>query len=347
MHFFAAFFFSLFAVTSAVAQDNTQGKIVTIGTGAITGVYYPAGGAICRLLNKDRKQHAIRCFVESTGGSIYNLNALRAHDLDVGIVQSDWQHSAYRGEGVFANGPAFKELRSLFSLHSEMFTVAISKKSGIRKLADLKGKRVNIGDPGSGMRATMDDIMNEFGWTKRSFASATELKPTEAAQALCSGKIDAMVFTAGHPNGLVQEITSNCDAQLLTVEGKEIDTLIAKHSYYTPTVIPGKMYKSNIETIQTFGVQATVVTRDDVNETTAYQLTRAVFENFDAMRSLHFVFATLDKKRMATTGLTAPLHPGAARYYQEAGIMIEDPLEASAHGGGTTATKTTSGIEEY
>ena len=348
MRIFAKIFLSVLLALPAMAQDQAQGKIVTIGTGAITGVYYPAGGAICRLLNKDRKQHGIRCFVESTGGSIYNLNALRAEDIDFGIVQSDWQHSAYRGEGVFAGGPPLKELRSLFSLHSEMFTVAVNKKSDIHKLSDLKNKRVNIGDPGSGMRATMDDIMQEMGWTKRSFAQATEMKPTEAAQALCSGKIDAMVFTAGHPNGLVQEITGNCNAQLLPVTGREIDGLLAKRSYYTPTMIPGKMYKSNPDSVHTFGVKATLVTRDDVDEDVVYQLTRAVFDNFDTMRSLHFVFATLDKNRMATSGLTAPLHPGAARYYKEAGIMVEDPLEAAAQDSSMpTATTHTSGAEEY
>ena len=328
---FFALLCAIFFAAGAIAQEaaSAKEKIITIGTGAVTGVYYPAGGAICRLLNAGRKQHNIRCFVESTGGSIYNINALRSGDLDIGIVQSDWQYSAYRGEGVFADGPPFKTLRSLFSLHSEMFTVAVGKKSGIHKLSELKGKRVNIGDPGSGMRATMDDLMNEFGWTKRSFAEAAELKPTEAAQALCSGKLDAMVFTAGHPNGLVQEITSNCDARLLAVEGKEIKDLLNTHSYYAPTVIPGKMYKTNPDDVPTFGVRATVVTRSDVDDEVIYQLTKAVFENFETLRSLHFVFATLDKARMVSSGLSAPLHPGAARYFHEAGLLKEDPVEAS------------------
>jgi TRAP transporter TAXI family solute receptor len=199
----------------AHAQDN----IITIGTGSVTGVYYPAGGAICRLINRGRKEHGIRCFVESTGGSIYNIRALRDGEISFGIVQSDWQYNAYRGEGIFADGPPFRSLRSVFSLHSEMFTVAVAKDSGIKTFADLKGKRVNIGDAGSGMREIMQNLMELHSWSKRSFASASELKPTDAAKQLCDGKLDAMVFAAGHPNGLIQELTTNCGAHIIPVEG--------------------------------------------------------------------------------------------------------------------------------
>lgn len=305
-------------------------KIISIGTGSITGVYYPAGGALCRLLNRDRKVHGVRCFVESTGGSIYNIHALRDGEIDFGIAQSDWQYSAYRGEGLFADGPPFRDLRSIFSLHSEMFTLVVGKDSNIRKFADLKGKRVNIGDRGSGMRATMQELMEEFRWTKHSFTRATEMKPNDAAQALCAGKIDAMVFTAGHPNGLVQEVTANCDAVLVPVEGKEVDRILANHAYYAHTVIPGSMYKNNAQETPTFGVKATLVTTAKMDNDAVYRLTKAVFDNLDTMKTLHFVFARLEKERMISAGLTAPLHPGAVRYYREAGLLKEDPPEVAA-----------------
>lgn len=311
---------SLFGTAPASANE----RIVTIGTGSITGVYYPAGGAICRLVNRARKEHGIRCFVESTGGSIYNLHALRDGEVNFGIVQSDWQYAAYRGEGVFADGPAYKDLRSVFSLHSEMFTVAVGKDSGITSFADLKGKRVNLGDRGSGMRAIMQELMEKKGWNSRSFASAGDLKPDVAAKALCDGSIDAMVFAAGHPNGLIQEITANCGARLVPVEGSEVDSLLKDNPYYARTSIPGGMYTGNPQNTSTFGVKATLVTTAAMDEQIVYQMTKAVFDNFDSFKTLHFVFATLDRDRMVSAGLVAPVHPGAMRYYREAGLIKAD-----------------------
>lgn len=304
---------------TARADDN----IVTIATGSERGAYYPAGGAICRLINRGRKEHGIRCYAESTVGSIYNIHALRDGENDFAVVQSDWQYNAYTGRGMFADGPPFKDLRSVFSLHSEMFTLAARKGSGIKRFTDLKGKRVNLGDRGSGMRAIMQELMEVEGWTRASFATTSELKPADAAKALCDGKVDAMVFTAGHPNGLIQEITSDCGATLIPVEGPEIEALLKENPYYARTAIPGGMYKNNLQNTPTFGVRATLVTSAEEDEEAVYQLTKAVFENFDSFKTLHFVFATLDKERMVYSGLTAPLHPGAIRYYREAGLLNE------------------------
>lgn len=304
-----------------VFPAQAASRPITIGTGAVTGVYYPAGGAICRLLNTNRKEHGIRCFVESTGGSIYNLNSLRDRDLDFGIVQSDWQYNAYKGKGLFAHGPAFTKLRSVFSLHSEMFTVVVRADSKIAKFDDLPNHRVSIGNPGSGMRAIMDELMDIKGWSKASFKEVKELKPNEQVEALCSNKIDAMVFAAGHPNGLIQEVTSLCDARIVPVDGKAVETLLGSHPYYALTTIPGGMYRGNGTDIPTFGIKATLVTTSDMDAETVYQLTKSVFDNFDSFKTLHFVFATLDKERMVSAGLTAPLHEGAVRYYKEVGLL--------------------------
>ena len=321
--------FAAFALVAIAPSSHAQENIITIGTGSVTGVYYPAGGAICRLINRARKEHGIRCFVESTGGSIYNLRALRDGEISFGIVQSDWQYNAYRGEGAFADGPPFRDLRSVFSLHSEMFTVAVSKDSGIKNFEGLKGKRVNIGDAGSGMRDIMQNLMDANGWTKANFAEVSELKPAEATQALCAGKLDAMVFAAGHPNGLIQEITSTCGAKLIAVEGKEVDQLITKNPYYARTAIPGGMYPGNTQNTPTFGVKATLVTTADADEETVYQLAKSVFDNFDSFKTLHFVFATLDKERMVTAGLVAPIHPGALRYFREVGLLKDEGKQVS------------------
>lgn len=321
LRLFFAIAAALFVGFSFGAGAQAQERIITIGTGSVTGVYYPAGGAICRLVNRARKEHGVRCFVESTGGSIYNIHALRDGEVDFGIIQSDWQYAAYRGQGAFADGPPFKDLRSVFSLHSEMFTVAVAKDSGITNFGQLKGKRVNLGDRGSGMRAIMQELMESRGWTSHSFASATADKPDAAARALCEGKVDAMVFAAGHPNGLIQEITANCGAKLIPVEGKEVDKLLADNPYYARTAIPGGMYAGNPQNTPTFGVKATLVTNAAMDEEIVYQVTKAVFDNFDSFKTLHFVFATLDKDRMVSSGLVAPVHPGAMRYYKEAGLV--------------------------
>lgn len=300
---------------------NAADKFITIGTGGVTGVYYPAGGAICRLVNRGRKEHGIRCSVESTGGSVYNLNALRAHELDVAVAQSDWQYHAYNGTGAFAEQGANKKLRALFSLHNEPFTVVARRDSGVEKFDDIKGKRVNIGNPGSGMRATMEVIMQKKGWTPADFSQATELKASEQAQALCDNKIDIMIYAAGHPNGAIQEVTTSCEAKIVSVDGKDIDDLLKDNPYYAYTSIPGGMYSGNPNDIKTFGVKATFVTSEDVPDDVIYEVVKAVFDNFDNFKTLHPVFSTLEPSRMVKEGNTAPLHEGALRYYKEKGML--------------------------
>jgi TRAP transporter TAXI family solute receptor len=309
---------------SASVPSWADDKIMTIGTGSVNGVYYPAGGAICRLVNRNGKEHGVHCFAESTAGSVNNIQALRDGEINFAIVQSDWQYKAYYGKDIFADQPPYSDLRSVFSLHSEMFTVAVSKRSGIHSFAELKGKRVNIGDGGSGIREIMSSLMEVYHWKNSVFASTEELKPADAARALCAGKIDAMVFAIGHPNGLIQDITATCGARLVAVDGPQVDKLIADNPYYAHAVIPGGMYRGNPEAIPTFGVKATLITSAATDEETVYQLTKAVFDNFDNFKTLHFVFADLDRERMVSAGLIAPLHPGALRYYREIGLIKDN-----------------------
>jgi uncharacterized protein len=295
---------------------------ITIGTGGVTGVYYPTGGAICRLVNKDRKAHGIRCSVESTGGSVYNINTIREGELDMGIVQSDVQYKALKGEGEeFQSQGPFTDLRSLFSVHAEPFTVVARDDSGIKTFDDLKGKRVNVGNPGSGQRSTMEVVMERKGWTMSDFALASELKSAEQAQALADNKIDAIVFTVGHPSGSIQEATTTTDAHLVPVNGPEIDALVKEFPYYSKAVIPGGMYRGSPDDVETFGVRATFVTSANAPEDVVYQVVKAVFENFDDFKKLHPAFENLKKEEMVTEALSAPLHPGAEKYYKEAGLM--------------------------
>ena len=303
---------------AATAQDQT---FISIGTGGVTGVYYPTGGAICRMLGPTRKEHGIRCGVESTGGSVFNINAIRAGELEFGVAQSDWQFHAYNGTSRFEEQGPFEELRAVFSVHPEPFTVVARADAGIETFEDLKGKRVNVGNPGSGQRGTMEVLMEAMGWTMDDFALASELQAAEQSQALCDNNIDAMIYTVGHPSGSIQEATTACDSVLVDVQNEATERLVAENSFYRTAVIPGGMYRGNDEDTTTFGVGATFVTSTAVPDEVVYQVVKAVFENMDTFRGLHPAFANLDPKQMANDGLSAPLHPGAERYFREAGLL--------------------------
>ena len=297
-----------------------QQQFISIGTGGVTGVYYPTGGAICRLVNKTRKEHGIRCAVESTGGSVYNINTIKAGELEFGVAQSDWQHHAYNGTSKFADNP-FPEVRAMFSVHPEPFTLLVRGDSGIDSFEGLKGKRVNVGNPGSGQRATMEVVMEAFGMTMDDFALATEYKGSEMAKQICDDNIDAMIYTIGHPAAAIKEATTTCDVKLVSVTGDAIDGLVADNPYYRVATIPGGMYAGNDADTTTFGVGATFVTSADIPEDVAYIVAKSVMENLDDFRGLHPAFANLDAKQMINDGLSAPLHPGAEKAYKELGLM--------------------------
>ncbi|MGI9402669.1 MAG: TAXI family TRAP transporter solute-binding subunit [Rhizobiaceae bacterium] len=313
----AALLASAAMVGQSMAQDQ---KFISIGTGGVTGVYYPTGGAICRLVNKDRKEHGLRCSAESTGGSIYNINTVRAGELEFGVAQSDWQYHAYNGTSKFEDAGKFDDLRAVFSVHPEPVTVIASDDSGIKTLTDAKGKRMNIGNPGSGTRGTWEVIEEALGWDRSDLKLAAEMKSAETGQAVCDGKIDAYFWLVGHPSALTQESLASCDAHLVNVEGPEIDKLVEDNSFYRKATIPAGMY-NNDEDVQTFGVGATFVTSAEVPEETVYVVVKAVFENFDQFKKLHPAFANLKPEEMIRDSLSAPLHDGAVKYYKEKGWM--------------------------
>ena len=296
-----------------------QQKFVTIGTGGVTGVYYAAGGAICRLLNKDRKSHGIRCSVESTGGSAYNVNALRGGDLDFGMVQSDVQYNSSKGLGAFEKDGAFKELRAVFSVHPEPFTVVARPEANIKTFEDFKGKRFNIGNPGSGTRVSMDELLKEMGWTPGDFSLASELKPDEHGPALCDNKIDGFFYAVGHPSANIQDPVTTCGAKLVSLTGPAVDKLVAEKPYYAKATIAGGLYQGIPNPTETYGVLATLVTSSKTSEETVYQLVKAVFDNFDEFKRLHPAFANVDPAKMVKDGLSVPLHEGALKYYKEKG----------------------------
>lgn len=307
------------ATVAMMAPAAYADEFITIGTGGVTGVYYPTGGAICRLVNKGRRDHGVRCSVESTGGSVYNINTIREGELEFGVAQSDWQYHAFNGSSRFEDVGAFESLRAVFSVHPEPFTVVARADSGITNIMDLAGKRVNIGNPGSGQRGTMEVLMEALGWTTDDFALATELKAAEQSAALCDNQIDAMVYTVGHPSGSIQEATTACDSVLVEVSGEAVEALVEANSFYRTATIPGGMYRGNDDDTMTFGVGATFVSSSDVSEDVVYTLVSSVFENIDDFKGLHPAFANLVPEEMVSAGLSAPLHDGAAKYYREQG----------------------------
>jgi len=302
----------------SLAEAVLAAQFVSIGTGGVTGVYYPTGGAICRLVNKDRKEHGIRCSAESTGGSIYNINTIRAGELEFGVAQSDWQFHAYNGTSKFKDAGAYKKLRAVFSVHPEPVTVIARDDSRVQNITDLKGKRLNIGNPGSGTRGTWEVLEEALGWSRNDLRLAAEMKSAETGQAVCDDKIDAYFWLVGHPSALTQESLASCAAHLVNVTGPAIDNLVAKNSYYRKAIIPAGMY-NNKSDIKTFGVGATFVSSSDVSDKVVYTIVKAVFDNFAQFKKLHPAFANLKEKEMITESISAPLHNGALKYYKERG----------------------------
>ena len=306
------------AASLALPEAFAQQKFLTIGTGGVTGVYYAAGGAICRLVNKDRAKHGIRCSVESTGGSVFNVNTIKAGELDLGVAQSDVQYNAFNGDGQF-KGQAFGDLRAVMSLHPEPFTVLTRKEANAKSFNDMKGKKFNVGNPGSGTRASLEELIAAMNWKMSDFALASELKADEHGPALCDGKIDGFFYGVGHPSANIQDPTTSCGAKLASITGPAVDKLVASKPYYAKVAIPGGMYPGNPEPTQTYGVLATLVSSSKVPADTVYAVVKAVFDNFDEFKKLHPALANLKPEDMVKNGLSAPLHEGAARYYKEKG----------------------------
>jgi TRAP transporter TAXI family solute receptor len=309
------------------ADSNAQGKkrFISIGTGGPTGVYFQVGNAVCRLVHKEAaegrkkgRKHGIRCAAPSSGGSNYNIGQIKEGEFDFGVAQSDWQFHAYNGSSAWKD-KQFKKLRAVFSVHPEPLHIIVGGNSGIDGWDDLKGKRVNIGNAGSGQRGTMDYLMKEYGWNKSTFKLATELTSTEQSKALCDGKIDAFIYTVGVPNAGVSVATDGCGAKIVNFNNSLARKLVDARSYYAWATIPKGTYKTTTADVTTFGVMATFVTSADVPNKTVYEVTRAVMENIDDFRKLHPAFRNLDPKKMISDGLSAPLHPGALQYYKEKG----------------------------
>ena len=310
--------FLIFAAPGGgVAEEQ---RPIFIGAASPTGVYHAVGGAVCRQINKSRRKHGVYCFVETTNGSIDNLQALRAGEFEFGVVQSDWQSRAYHGTGIFEDYGPFKNLRAVFAVHSESFILLARKDAGIKSFADLRGKRVNVGPAGSAGRATMDILIDAFGFSASDFTLSFGAHGHHVARALCNGRLDAIVYFLGHPNEDVDSATALCGAVLVEISGDPVTKLMEDNPFYREAVIPGGLYPGNPVDVKTFGAVATVVTVAETPDDVVRKMVRAVFNNIESFRELHPAFVLLEKQDMAAAEMGAPLHPAAADYYKNEGM---------------------------
>jgi len=302
------------------AQASDDQETVTIATGRVGGLYHPVGGAICKLADENLAEHGVSCTVDITGGSIPNIKDLRKGNVDLALVQSDLQQDAFAGRGPFEHLGPFENLRSMFALYVEHFTIVARDDKDIETFEDLKGKRVYVGGTASSRRDAMDVLMDAHGWTGEEVTGVSEFEGANLAEALCDDEFDAFVYTIGHPNPTVREATALCDAKLVKVSGSIIEKLNRENPFYVGSVIPGRTYKNNPRDVQTLGVVATLVTTAKVPPDVIYQITKAYFENLELLQALSPLFLSLTKEQMVATGLAAPIHEGALKYFSEVGL---------------------------
>lgn len=306
---------------AAVTEAQAKTTFITIGTGGITGVYYPTGGAIAKIVNAKKDTYNIRATVESTGASVFNINAIMAGDLEFGIAQADRQYQAYNGLSEWEGKPQ-KDLRAVFALAPEAVTFVAAEDSGIKSLADAKGKVVNLGNPGSGNRQNAIDVLEAAGINIDKDIKAESIKAADAPRMVQDGRLDGFFYTVGHPNGNIKEATAG-KRKCRIVSIPDIKAVAEKFPYYSLATIDMSQYPEATnakEEVKTVGMLATFVTSAKVPDDVVYAVTKEIFENLDEFKTLHPALAGLTREGMLE-GLTAPLHPGAAKYYKEAGLL--------------------------
>lgn len=306
---------SLITILSTQAFSS---EFITIGTGSVTGTYYPTGGAICRLVNQYKKDSKIRCSVESTDGSLYNLNSINNKDIDFGIVQSDILYQTQKEEKNTKDD--YSKLKSVMAIYPELLTLVTRKDANINSLIDLKDKRINLGNSGSGNESTALTLFNEINIEKSDLKLAGTFSASEMPDALKENKIDGYFYMVGHPTTNIKDAANSISVKIVSIENTILDSLIKKYPYYAKGTIQADTYKGQKEEIITFGVKAVLVTNENVSEKVVYSLVKAILENFDEFKKLHPAYSNITKESLLE-GLSAPLHDGAKRYYKEIGLI--------------------------
>ncbi|CCO08373.1 TAXI family TRAP transporter solute-binding subunit [Desulforamulus hydrothermalis] len=294
------------------AAEKTEKKFINIATGGTAGVYYPLGGAIAEILNKNLP--GVNATAQSTGASVANINLLTQGSVQLAFVQNDIAYYAANGTEMFKDKKV-EGLRCLAAVYPETVQIVTLDKTGIKSIADLKGKRVAVGAAGSSVTANAQHVLESYGIT---FA---DIKPqylsfSEAANGLKDGNIDAAFVTAGFPTAAIQDISAQHKVVLLSVADDKAEQLTKKYPFYTKVVIPAGTYPNQDKDVTSLGAKAMLVVSDKMDEQTAYDITKAVFTHLDQLQAAHNVGKHISKDT-AKEGISIPMHPGAEKFFNE------------------------------
>jgi len=312
---------ALFAAQAASAADikppASMDKFLAMGSGAKAGVFHPVGQGICEIINKDRMAHRLRCLNYETGGAVYNMQAVSFGTLQLGITRSDLSYQAFTGTGAFEAEPAIEDMRAVATLYSVPVAVIAKRSLGLNSVADIKGKRFNIGNDGSGKRELSNFIMRFMGWTRADFAATTEHDTGPMVRAFCDGEIDVLVEGLGNPAKLYADLAEKCDGMFLPFPTETVEKLKADYPYYADMAIPGGIYAETPDNVASFGYRALLVASKKVHPDAIYQVVHSLIGNLSELHAKHPSLDTLTPQAMANFGIFIPLHDGAARYYKE------------------------------
>lgn len=314
-------FLSLLFITLGISSNAQEfsGRKMVISAGNVTGVYYPTAGAICREINLN-KNDDISCFVRASNGSFQALSELQSDKSNLAIVQSDIANDAFNNTRLFAKSKPFADLRAILSLYDDAFTIVTKKDSKINKLDDIKNTKVSYGHSGSGTYSMLNAVMKVKNWHITDFVSIVPISPSDQAEALCRGEIDAVLFSVAHPNGAIKEIFNNCDAKIISLSDEEINQIIKSNDYYKKATIDASIYNTS-ENIESFSSKAGLFATTKLSNAAAYNLARRVATNIQALRDSHPVLKKLEASDLPKIEGNIPMHPGAKKYYIEAGLL--------------------------
>ncbi len=293
-----------------------SGRNLILATGGTSGTYYPYGGAMAQIFNT--KVQDMNVTAQSTGASSENLRLVGKDEADLAIVQNDVMDYAFNGTKLF-QGQQIKGISTIATLYREVVQIAVNPDAKINTIAEMKGKKISVGDAGSGVEANAMQILAAAGLTFDDLKTS-HLSFKESGNAYQDKQLDGFFVTAGIPNAAIQEITALQKIKMLSLDAAAVDKLVKEYPFYTPYVIKKEIYKGMTADAQTVAVKATLIVRDDLDEAVVYSLTKALFENKDALAKAHAKGAELDINE-AVKGVSVPLHPGAKKYYVEKGII--------------------------
>ena len=306
---------------AAIIDSRSDLSHLLLGTGSVQGVYFPIGGVICRLLNRHKNLHKIRCSLESTGGSIYNLKELNQGNFDIVFAQSDWQFHAYNGSSAFEKIGPNPKLRAVFALEADPVAILVKRTSEISHFDELADRRVSFGYTRSLQHRIIDDLLATKGWSSDKFKEVRPMSDTKQVAQLCEDKIEAITLLSSSLNDYLKDLPEGCQMNLIPIVGVEVSDVIKLKPYYRTGKILKGLVPGVDQDIQSFGLGATFVTNEDTSPKAIYHVVKEVVENFRDFKSLHPSLADLNKKDLSHAGISIPLHAGAIRYYKEARLL--------------------------